>query len=107
MQLILGLIWILLALYLFFIQSDHAERLGLPLSLGWLALLFGLYRLVRWWGEYMGRPKQDSASHWKRPPVRRPSDHVGEPDPNFVFDEDPPPGAEPPTNGPAETKPRF
>lgn len=95
-NLILAIVWAGMAFVIFFVHPTGGKQAGFPVSIGWLAVLFALYNLVRWWGTQVsggrGIPKR---SDWKRPPIRRPGDNR-EPDPQFMFNEPPPPEEPPP-----------
>ncbi len=96
-NLILAVVWAGMALVVFFVDPSGGKRPGIPVSIGWLGILFALYNLVRWWGlQVSGNQTVPGRSDWKRPPTRRPGDDR-DPDPTFMFD-DPPPPEEPPSS---------
>src|SRR6516225_3201384 len=94
LNLILAVIWFSIGGILLLCEWTHPEALqwsirGTGISLGWFALLLGLYNLARWWSRKLSK-KNGQAWRRVRPsqPQRphsdsRPADCA--PDPNFIF----------------------
>jgi hypothetical protein len=68
---------------------------------GWLAVFLGVYNLVRWWARRSYLQRQHERDEFRRHRLQRrePREYQA-PDPNFIFDDNPPPPApnEPPQN---------
>jgi uncharacterized membrane protein len=99
LRLIFAVAWLLTGLGVCAYQIVHPEsswgwlRLGgTPVSLGWAALLLGLYNLARWWASRAGvlARKQQEAELAARSRPRRREGPPAEYDPNFDFSDNPP-----------------
>jgi hypothetical protein len=91
MHLILAAIWFATAAFIFLHNPGAGGKGIIPIPLSGVALVFGLYNLVRWWTFRASRTKaQLDVFAPPRRRVRRASDDLAEPDPNFVFTDPPP-----------------
>jgi hypothetical protein len=102
MNLILALFWLALAAALFTHEAltgssaFRIQRGGVNLSAGWLMLVLAAYNLVRWWSsrryQQIRRAEQAAAAERERANrLRHRPEPIGDPDPNFVFTDEPPP----------------
>jgi len=98
LNLVMALIWFLLAAGLFAWQWLHPEEgtwtiRGTGISFGWLALILALYNLARWWSRRSSkandRAVQAAWSQRRRQAAREEPGVESTPDPRFDFTEQP------------------
>lgn len=98
LNLILALAWLTTAGVLFIVEQDREQRTAIPLSA--IALVLGIYNLVRWWTSRLARAQKDQGRQLlPRRSLRRPGDDVINLDPNFNFTNAPPRLPLPPAPG--------
>jgi hypothetical protein len=100
LNLILAMCWLVFALGLFLLSWLRPEAAFLRLGntgfpLAWVAVLFFLYNIVRWWGARMAAQRQEllrrsRSRHRDDEREPRPATY----DPNFDFSDRPPPRGE-------------
>src|SRR5687768_2844991 len=99
MNLILAAIWFSAAAFFYVHNPDAGGRGVLKVPLSGVALVLGLYNLIRgayslrrWWRLRDATLPAGEAQHPTLPRrrLRRASDDMPEPDPNFVFTDPPP-----------------
>jgi len=93
-NLFLAIIWLALAAFLFILSQTGNPKTVFGLPFEAIALVFGLYNLVRWWSTRAAaaqRRRDEEAP--RKPSLRRASDNQTAPDPNFIFT-DPPQGGD-------------
>jgi hypothetical protein len=107
LRLIFGIVWLLVAAGICVYQVMHPEsgwlwmKLGgTPISLGWAALLLGVYNLARWWASrasMLAQKKEAELAQRDSPRrARRREEPPSAPDPNFDFSDKPPAAGEHP-----------
>ncbi len=104
-NLILAGFWFVIGAALLASQSLYGDQPqflipGTKLSIGWLAMCLVVYNVVRWWmrRSYLRR-QRDMEETLSRLYRRRPHQNTPvEPDPNFMFTEEPPHGDRPPSS---------
>jgi hypothetical protein len=108
MKLTLSLFWLIVAgCFFLFMEKDRPRGGSFPYPVTGLALVLAVFNFVRWLASRPGGG--GGGTTWQRPPVRRPGDEVGAPDPNFNFTEEPAPrlpeaGPPGPNGAPEEKK---
>ncbi len=99
LNLLMAGFWLIVGGLLLGWQWLHPENrrltiLGTGISIGWMAFLFGLYKLARWWSGrsfIQHREALDKTRLAQRlPEERRPTQPAATPDPNFNFTDEPP-----------------
>ena len=88
LHLILTFFWFLVGSLLFAWQAIYPEDnrftiWGSQISMGWVALLLGLYNLARWWSSHSAAVRAEEAAARQRPPVTYRTDEP--PNPDFDF----------------------
>jgi len=95
-NLLLAGFWIVLGLLLLapgsLLPGQPVLLPGTKLPMGWLAMFLGGYNIIRWWmlrsQRRRQRDMQDALTKLHRRRIR--SEKPVEPDPNFMFTEEPP-----------------
>ncbi len=94
-HLVMGAVWLVIGVAIVVADPPglRLTRLGLEhVSGGWIALFFAAYDGVRWWGLRSAYKRRRAAQELeRRRPERRPAPPPGERNPDFIFDEPPPP----------------
>jgi hypothetical protein len=97
MNLILGILWLGIAIAIFAHDYSTGEVrwriVGLNISLGWVVLLLAAYNFVRWYGQRAMREDQEAirlAHEARHRHVPRREREPREPDPTFDFGDKPP-----------------
>ena len=99
LNLLLALLWFVLAGYLYWREMGANWNAGTPIPFSVAAFILGIYNIVRWWTIRIARSQKNPTEQVQhRRPLRRASDDLPAPDPNFIFT-DPPP-AQPQSPGP-------
>jgi hypothetical protein len=100
MNLILAIVWFITAIALFIWEQgrDPQQRGLIPIPISAVALILGIYNLARWWSVRIARGQREQGQQVlpRHRPLRRASDDIVAPDPNFTFKDAPPPA--PPKN---------
>jgi len=102
-KLFMGLFWLVVGGCIFFWQWIHPNRPGFTIwdtgiSIGWVALLFGLYNLAFWWVSRANQKRQvevQEAETRRRAELRKRTHPRHKPDPNLDFSNGSPPPQEP------------
>ncbi len=98
LRLFTAAMWLLLAAVIFAWEWAHPPDrlgggiLGTQLSLGWVALILGVYNLAYWWStrsRSAGVSAEQQWQHWRRSRGEGESPHQEPPDPNFNFTDEP------------------
>jgi hypothetical protein len=93
-NLVMGVFWLVVGCLLLIWQRLHPEDRALTIfdtdvSVGWIVLVFALYKLVRWWSRRSLAADRDFLAwmHQRRrtPEEPRPARPPGSRDPNFDF----------------------
>src|SRR5262249_44069260 len=90
-HLVFGIFWLVVAAALFGWQALYPETRGLAvrgtnLSAGWIALVFGLYKLARWWSVRSAKWRREVEEEFR---ARRQSNRENVPtEPTLDFTED-------------------
>src|SRR4051812_27941305 len=88
-NLILAMLWLALGISLFIVHVTGIKELSIRFDIA--ALVLAVYNLVRWWSMRMAQKQRDRDEQMlHRPPLRRASDELRTPDPNFIFTDQPP-----------------
>jgi hypothetical protein len=99
-KLFIGLFWLVVAAGIFGWQWMYPDRPGFTIwdtgvSIGWVALLFGLYNLVFWWVSRANQRQkltiQEGEDRLRDQFQKRTRPQDVEPDPNFDFSDTIPP----------------
>ena len=93
-HLIMAAVWLVLGVAILVADPPNLRltRFGLDISTGWVAFLFAAYDGVRWWSLRAAYQRRRAAEERERPhPERRPAEPERERNPDFIFDEPPPP----------------
>jgi hypothetical protein len=93
-HLIMGAVWLVggIAILVTDPPGMRLTRLGLDVSMGWVGLFFAAYDGMRWWSLRSAYQRRRAAEELeRRRPERRPAEPPAELNPDFVFDEPPPP----------------
>jgi hypothetical protein len=93
-HLIMGVVWLVMGVAILVTDPPglRLTRIGLDVSGGWVAILFAAYDGVRWWSLRSSYQRRRAAGEMERHrPDRRPADPRQERNPDFIFDEPPPP----------------
>jgi hypothetical protein len=88
MHLILTFFWFLVGSVLLAWQALHPEDSrfsiwGSQISMGWVALLLGLYNLARWWSSHSAVVRAREVASQQRPPATYRTEEP--PNPDFDF----------------------
>jgi len=95
-NLFLAIIWLALAAFMFVLSRTGNPHMVFGIPFEGIALVFGIYNLVRWWSMRVAASQRQQEEQPRKPSLRRPGDERIVPDPNFAFD-DPPPHPTPPS----------
>jgi hypothetical protein len=96
-HLVMAVVWLVLGVAIL-ITDPPGLRLtpfGLDLSLGWFALLLAGYDLARWWSLRLSYQRRRAAekTEQQRPARRPPETAEPERNPDFIFEDPPPPSS--------------
>ncbi len=103
LYLILALVWLTCGVGILAYQATTGDQRltlhlgGASFSSGWLMLVLSGYNLLRWWTRRPSAPlRSTSPLAARRQRARRNEEEPREPDPNFIFTDEPPPPDGPP-----------
>lgn len=90
-NLFLAVIWLAGAAVLFVLLQMNIIQANTLVRYDILCFVLGLYNLVRWWSSRVAQDQRRQGEQvLRRPSLRRASDDLPAPDPNFIFTDPPP-----------------